>query len=585
MSKKETLSARYADYFTRIGDKLNSGTVLRDLPEWIARNTTLNGSPFSFKDHEFQLDILRDQAPEIDCMKCSQIGLSEIQVRASLGIASIMTGKTLIYVMPHNRMVSKFAKSRFDPVIQGSSKLRTQMMNGVDSSEMKQIGSSFILFAGAEATSSAISTPAQILIIDEYDFCNMTVLGKFSSRLRHAMKEALVRRFSTPTVSNYGIARNYKFTDKKRYFVKCLHCGTKQAPSFATSVVIPGFNKDFNEIDKDDFLYPQYKFDDAYLRCEKCGKSLEESFGIPELREWVPENSLIQRRSGYAIKPFDLIATNPTVSIIQQRLGYNNDQDYWNFVHGEPRDTDQNKVNDAMVEACTVGEQLLEGTGWYIGMDVGKICHFMVGKRIGPKRIVAFCGKIRLTEGDLKKQAIEIANLYGFIRFVIDAGPDVSLPAGLQTHFGISYVNPCVYVKPKKGEMTWYTYKDDTGVVNASRTKAFDHYVETINKGKWVYPRSDIMKEVRAHMGEMVRVETADEEGELTATWESASTSTHFFHAGFYLHLAMEMDEEGEGAALHSPVGVSGVRIGSALDAKKPLDAQSMEIAKLLSRM
>lgn len=576
MSKVEQLSSSYADYYTRLGDRLNSGAILKDLPQWICKNTTLRGAPWSFKDHEFQIDIIRDQSPEYDVQKCSQVGLSEVQARAALGIASIMSGKTIIYVMPHNKLAALFAKSRVDPIIEGSRALKQQMKVGSDSALMKQIGSSFIHFAGAESERSAISIPAQVLMIDEYDFCKMKVLGLFNSRTRHAQDEAMKRRFSTPTVSNYGISRRIAMSSKKRYFVKCIRCGHRQAPVFANDVVIPGFDKPFLEIDKDDFLNFAYKFDDAYLKCQRCGKELDSSLRVASLREWVDEHPT--RQTGYLVKPFDLISHNTTVSVIRQRLDYESDQDYWNFVQGEPLDTDQNKINDVVVEACTIGDQLDDGEGWCIGIDVGKVCHIMIGKRIGGRRIVANIGKIRLSAGPLLPQICEIVDKFKFSRIVIDAGPDVSLPAGLQDKYGHQYVNPCVYVKAKKSEMTWYVLNEETGVVNASRTKALDNYVETINKGKWQFPRCQVMKEVRAHMQQMVRVEQADDEGEMVAVWETSSITNHFFHAGFYLHCAMEMDDAGAGSGIPiAPTDIHGIRVGGAkIELKKTMAQRGM---------
>lgn len=576
MTKIDQLGGAYADYYTRLGDRLNSGAILKDLPQWICKNTTLRGSPWSFKDHEFQIEIVRDQSPEIDIMKCSQVGMSEVQARSALGILSIMSGKTLIYVMPHNRLAAIFAKSRVDPIIEGSHALKAQVRTGSDSSMMKQIGSSFIHFAGAESERSAISIPAQILIVDEYDFCKMKVLGLFNSRVRHAQDEAIKHRFSTPTVSNYGIARRYAMSSRKRYMVKCVYCNHWQATNFTADVVIPGFDKSFNEIGKDDFLNAAYKFEQAYLACQHCKKEIDSSLAIAERREWVA--SFPMKQTGYAVKPFDLISHNATVSIIQQRLGYESDQDYWNYVHGEPLDTDQNKINDAVVDQCTVGDEILGGEGWCLGIDVGKVCHIVVSKRAGGRRVVAWIGKVRLTAGPLLPQIQEIADKYTFSRIVIDAGPDVSLPAGLQGKYGHQFVNPCVYVKPKKGEMTWYVLKQETGVVNASRTRALDNFVDTVNKGKWQWPKCALMKEAREHMQQMVRVEQADDEGEIEAVWETASTTNHFFHAAFYAHCAMEMDEEGAGSSLYVvPLDIHGVTMGgNVIQTKKTMAQKGM---------
>ncbi len=229
------------------------------------------------------------------------------------------------------------------------------------------------------------------------------------------------------------------------------------------------------------------------------------------------------------------------------------------------------------------------GSGWYIGIDVGKICHIMIGRKAGNRRIVCYIGKIRLQDGDLLTQAIEIMNRFGFSRTVIDAGPDISLPSGLQQKFGHTFVNPCVYVRPKAKELSWFDFDEDTGVVTASRTKALDNYVATLNKGLWQFPRCDLAKkEMIEHMKQMVRVEQVDEHGDKTATWETATTSNHFFHAGFYLHCAMEMDESDANQSLIGlPLGITSARIGGNREIttnkgfRASSDANSAEISAL----
>jgi hypothetical protein len=552
----------YQDYFTRVADRLNSGQIIKDLPTWICRNTRLRGEPFSFKDHEFQIEIARDQTQELDVMKCSQVGLTELQVRLILGYLSISAQKTAIYVMPHSKMAIKFTKGRIDTIIDSSATLTNLIKTGTNSAELKQLGDSLLYVAGAESESAGISVPADALIFDEYDFCNQRVIGQYSSRVRHAMAHMIKRRFSTPTVSNFGIARNYEAGSKKRYFVKCRSCNQEQAPDFRRQVTIPGFDKDFLEFDRDDLNNPHYNIAGAYLRCDRCGKSLDASLAITSLRRWVAEFPH-RPSASYAVKPFDLISHNSTASVIRQIKDYTTEQDYWNFVQGEPHDTDENKINDTVVESCCTGEYQEDGNNYYIGLDVGKVCHYIVGKKINGKKTVVGLGKLRITDGPLTEQAIKVFKRYGFIRGVIDSMPDISIPAALQDEFGHMFAHPAVYVKGKKQEVEWFKLLDETGFVNLSRTKCIDSLVQSVNRRKWIFPRIPEMKEVRKHLQQMVRIERPDDEGEITATWVKSTDHDHYFHALIYLNAAMEMDNDNMSAAdMVAPMGITGVIMG-----------------------
>lgn len=569
----------YHDYYTRLADRLNSGEILKDLPNWICRHTKLRGKNFSFKDHEFQLEIARDQSQEIDVQKCSQVGMTELVIRLLLALLVVSQQKTGIYVMPHLNLAKMFTKSRVDPIIDTSPTLKDQRVSGVDSATLKQFGNSFLHIGGAESPRSAISTPAQVLVIDEFDFCNMRVLGMYSSRLRHAMDEMIKRRFSTPTVSNYGISRNVAISNQKRYMCRCEHCGMQQAPDFFLQVVIPGFDRSFEDFEIEDLANENYKVDQAYIACIKCKKPLDRSLANAEMREWVATYPT-RSRVGYMVRPFDLIKTNNTPSIINQMSEYKTEQDYINFCHGLPRDTDENKINDKMVQATSVGDWIEEGRGWCLGIDIGKTCHVAVGRKVGHKRVVAHFAKCRIKDGSLIRQLADVCNRFDFDVIVVDHGPDVEIPAGLQEMFGMDVCHPCVYIKGRKEKPLWHEVKEDTGYVNVARTKCIDSFVQAVNGGRYVFPRNtEVMEEVRKHLQQMVRIEEEDEEGDLVASWVKSTDQDHFFHSLIYLHVAIELsDNELSGAKSVVPTTISSVLIGGKHIPPKMRDIQGGQI-------
>ena len=111
------------DFRARVADRLLQGAAITRIPEWLCKNTFIKSSPFSFKDHEFQIEIAGDTALDLVCMKCAQVGLSELQARITLALMALKTGFTAIYVLPTQGFAQKFAKGRFDPIIVQSEKL------------------------------------------------------------------------------------------------------------------------------------------------------------------------------------------------------------------------------------------------------------------------------------------------------------------------------------------------------------------------------------------------------------------------------------------------------------------------------
>lgn len=570
------------DFYARVSDRLLSGGAINKIPEWIERNTTLKGRPWAFRDHEFQVAIAADTAYEVVVMKCSQVGLSELQVRFTLGFLSIKQGTTGIYVLPHRNFAQKFAKGRIDPVIEGSEKLSNLAVAAANSSEMKRFGLSTLYIGGASTDTQAISIPADFLVEDEYDFCNPAILGKYESRLRHAENGGFRRKFSTPTLPGYGIALEYESSSKARYLCKCEHCEQWVKPDFHRDVHIPGFSETFDKFEKDNLHDPDVQWEDAYIRCVNCGRALDPSLAVAERREWVHEFPSIAKH-GYAVKPFDLIKYNSTPSVIEQIGKYDSRQDYENFVQGNPYKSKFTEIDAAMVRNNAVEDVAMHGNGFFMGVDVGKVIHVTLGKKIdGRYRFLRFM-RIRVAEQNALETLKELFILYGCYRMVIDSQPDYTLCQNLQVKFG-EYVNPCVYVKDSVKKPKYFELQEDeTHMVYAQRTKGLDKLVEAINEGRSTFCKTEELKDVVQHYGGMKRVEQINEEGERVARWQKITETDHFFHSTFYCKLAIDMDEGDESAVvIPAPTRVMSAKIGETLKHGPEMGVSAAELVKMM---
>ena len=120
------------------------------MPRWITDHTRLRGLPYSFKDHEFQEKIISDTSQVVNISKISQVGLSEVISRWALGVSEIFPGFGVIVTFPFSGDAENFCRTRVDPIIAGSERLKAAINPKLNNAEVKQIHESLLYFRGHE---------------------------------------------------------------------------------------------------------------------------------------------------------------------------------------------------------------------------------------------------------------------------------------------------------------------------------------------------------------------------------------------------------------------------------------------------
>ena len=139
----------FTEQLERLRSRVQNTYGLYNLAPWLQKNTFLDGRPFSFKDHEFQLDILACTAPTSIIVKCAQIGMSELAYRYAIATCCNMDDWTLIYTFPSSSDAEKNCKTRIDPLIESSPVVKQLVNQNLNNSEVKQFGrNSFLFFKG-----------------------------------------------------------------------------------------------------------------------------------------------------------------------------------------------------------------------------------------------------------------------------------------------------------------------------------------------------------------------------------------------------------------------------------------------------
>lgn len=562
--------SEFRDLYTRISDRLGGDSAIWAVADWLQKHTRLAGKPWSFKDHEFQLAIVNETTPHAVIQKPTQVGLTELSLRMALALCAIRQYFGLIYIFPSAQFAGEVSKTRIDPIIEDSDRLSDLMVAGANAAMSKRIGTSTLYMGGAASKTQAISRPVQALIMDEKDFCNQSVLTAYHGRLRHVLEQdRIIREFSTPTVSDYGINASLMKSTHQRYMARCQRCGEHQAPDFATQVTIPGWDKDdFHYFSKDDLLNPDIKVDEAYLRCRKCGGDLISALRDPA-REWValhPGREI----AGYAVKPVDLIKYNAVSGLVRAYGNYSDEADYWNFVQGEVHATGTNQVNQELVQSRFVlpwldDESLPYGLAY--GLDVGNTyCYAMAGFRVIENGIlktkVVWRKRYYVNDGPFLLQVTDDLERLKVVRGVVDIGPDGSLSKGLRDH-GPDWFHACAYVGDSRDRLNYLDLNEHTGVVRVQRTKGFTVLVKELNEGRWDFAVGPDQTTVVQHFGGMKCVSQQDDQKEVKKQWvKTGDGEDHFLHAAMYLKTALDLLDSrsvASGAILPS---LSGAAVG-----------------------
>jgi hypothetical protein len=565
-------NALLKDVYTRISDRLGGDSAIFAVAEWLTKHTRLAGKPWSFKDHEFQLAICNEKAPHAVIQKPTQVGLTELSLRIALALCAIRQYFGLIYIFPSAQFAGEVSKTRLDPIIESSDRLTSLLVAGANGAHAKRLGSSTIYMGGAASKTQAISRPVQALIMDEKDFCNQAVLTAYHGRLRHVHEEdRIVREFSTPTVSDYGINLSLSKSSHQRYMCKCTHCGERQAPEFNDQITIPGWNMEsFKFFSKDDLMNPDVKVDEAYLRCRKCGKDLLPALLDSATREWV---AMFEGRTiaGYAVKPFDLMKYNSVASLVRAYGSYSDESDYWNFVQGEVHASGTNQVNIDSVKSQFILPWWDESApyGLCYGLDVGNTyCYAMAGFRVVENGItktkVIWRKRYYVNDGPFLAQVKEDLETLKVVRGVVDIMPDGTLSKGLRDH-GPEWFHAATYVNDSKDKLVYFDLNETTGVVKVQRTKAFNTLVKEMNDGRWEFAANVDNGTVLQHFAGMKCVaQKTEDEAEMKKQWVKVGDGEdHYLHAAMYLKTALDLLDFSSGGAV-TPVlpGMSGVTIG-----------------------
>lgn len=498
--------------------------------EWICANTTMNGRRFSIKGYEFQEAIVNDMHPSMAVRKCSQVGLTEVQIRKSLAWTYRNRGVASIFTLPEEKLFKRVSQTRVKPIVDNDRVFQLNAEGAVRSMGIMQFGNSFLYLTGC-TEGDATSTSADALFNDEVDLSDQKMLALFNSRLQNSTYK-IIQRFSTPTFPLFGIDGDYQSSDKHQYLCKCPSCGHHNNPAFTREYIhIPGLPDHYaklTEIEASDL--DDLDLENAAVVCKKCRTPLP--LGDPDTREYVPEHPG-RRMRGYQVSPFVTDRLNVGY-MVDQLVRYKRRQfirGFYNTVLGEPYSDGQIQLSYAAIRACMKSpnrQEVSKDHPCAIGIDVGQTCHIVVGSAVKTD-IFEF---LSVPVEQLQETIDDLDTRYNIVCGGADRYPYTPTVDALREHtkgriIPFAYASTGPVLKEEKDKIT-----EEVLHIRINRTYILDSVANDIRKGKAeFYGYSHQQEIISEHLRDMWR----DEQPEKPAQWVKLTGQDHFFHAlAFY---------------------------------------------------
>ena len=566
------MNSHYEAFKELLELRLNVSSNALQPSDWIIQNTSLKNKRFSFAKHEYQIDFANDKHRIVAAEKCAQIGFTEILLRWILCFLVQHQGSQAIFTQPTATDVGKFAKSRVDTCFDECAVIKRLGTGGIDSAQLKKIGTSFLNLSGTFGTRAAISVPSDANVYDEVNFSNPKVLNQYKSRLQHSDFK-LERCISTPTVPGFGVSDLVNRSDQKQVMIKCSHCGHQQTLSWPDNVFLASNVRlgTKGEVDSDAFakyIDQTYNYT-PYIGCAKCERELTRTW---EYQEWVakfPEKArdLDEGISGYIISQLDVafVSAREIIKASDRRLdGYNNPQDFYNFILGKPyAGGDSMPVTDATKILATIIMSLEKVNGTFVGLDLGNICHLVVIKdfwlpgRPVPTPIVVATKKIN--RNDLETDLPAILAMYGAIYTVSDAQPYTTTVEKIAKAMP-GRMSICFFGGKKP-----YTIAADHIQVTANRTQMLDAVTGDLSKAQTqVASCVEHFDEIWRHCKNLIKVKAEDEDGTIYYEYVKVNDGDdHFGYSYGYALLARRIfyEVQPQGTTGLAPVEISGCKV------------------------
>lgn len=482
---------------------------------WLQENgvKTERGLPIDMRKHKFLFEIFRDFSKEIVVMKGAQVGMSNTAVDKMFWVAE--TKKLdIIYTLPTFEDVRDFVSGKVDRIIDNNESLQKSVQDR-DNVTQKKVGNSMIYFRGTYTEKAAQMIPADLLIHDEIDTSKAEVINSYDSRLQHSdYKWKWI--FSHPSVSNFGVHSHWLNSDQKHWVVTCKKCEARQYLEFPRS--IKWLTKEDDPACKASFV------------CKKCGEVLDDDTRIDG--EWVKFAD--SEVSGYWI-PLLICPWVSATDIVRKYYlakytGHSSIPYFYNKVLGLPYDGNENTLSkDSFMRAVSTRQKTDIVGRVIIGLDVGKMLHYVVGDSEG----IFYYDEVLADESGWK-QIEGLLQKYSDSILMVDSMPDMYNPQRMKEMYP-GRVFTCSFQKSKESRVVRFATGEDHATVTIDKDKMLDMLQSEIkDKRLLFFGTRDEWEDYYEHWSVLYKVIEEDPQtGKMEFTWHRKIPVDHWcFTAG-----------------------------------------------------
>lgn len=527
--------------------------------EWaLKHHRNTHREHLSFKDKLYLVDLYLDHSDRIAVMKSVQCGVTEWLILEALTLAE--RGYSVLYILPTYVSRNTFVPNRVDRLIMSVDEYNRRLHPDLsDNLSLKHFSMGVIKFGGSNTPNDFKEFPADAVLVDELDRCVPDTLFMAGDRLAASLL-AVTRLVSNPSMCNVGIHSEYEKTDKKRWFVRCSHCGERQPLDWFTNVVRRIDENRFEVIDSD----WKERGRDVKVYCRKCEREIEDRWS----GEWVAENpSLSKEKSGYHISK--LFTHQTTIRALVEKFfeSLDNEIKYMVFLNSElglPYDSSLSRGKglsqvelrgyvleglEPVNEFAPDGKASIKKEKWHgieyavksngmvgVGVDVGRMLNIVVV--FWPSPDDERCRILNVLEVGAFDELKGVLRRYSADICVIDAMPDIHAAKEFQQKIWgevpvwlVRYHSPNV---PERDVFREENCSIDYSEQEASvpRTGSIDNMVKLLRSGQVLFPER-LPDEFYEHMSAPARVEVNG-----NFRWEEGNSPDHYFHAFNYALLS-----------------------------------------------
>lgn len=511
-----------------------------DFYSWLKNKYILpTGENYNFKTFEYLEHICKHHwkpGDHIFAKKPSQVGVSEIMLALAvwMNLRGLPKWKGCGYFFPAREQLQDHIKARFLPMFDYENDRSLELRSKLGQQNLRYIALNRkpIYFRSGQTRRELISIALDCAIIDEFDeFQNpISVVPTLEARFGQS-DYGFIFGGSTPTIPEIGIDAAYAMSNQYNWYAPCTRCGVKFSP--VVEVLSRGFES---------CVVKAPISGDVGFICPNC-HDLTQTNGIPG-GDWILDEKKDNQNYGYAVSRLFTPRHKLNKMLEDYELGHNL-QEFYNSTLGLAYAPKNARLTRSSIFECATGPEQVptsSSESLWMGIDVGKKCHWVVGRQTEGKRVVVAYGACNFD--DLNA----VVSRYNVKYCVIDLRPyeqEVKRFIGGRRGFVACEFNT-------GHQEDWFrfliadedTRGEKTRMVKADKTQCCDILINEIaNKHTFVFPSS--VKGDNLFISQMcapVRMEKTDKDrGDITAIYGNGGRADHYFFACSYLMLAFQL--------------------------------------------